>query len=229
VNDRILIVDDDPNVVALLGVVLDREGFEVKSARTLRKAREAIAQAPFDLLVLDLNLPDGNGLDLLASLPAPRTPTILLTARGEETDRIVGMEFGADDYVVKPFSPREMLLRIRAVLRRAASGVPHDKTRRLKVGDLEIDEAAHLVRVGPRTVSLTPTEFRLLAILVEHAGRVFSRAQLLDILDENDRGILERTLDRHVNNLRKKIERDPSAPEYVETVYGVGYTVRKPS
>ena len=122
-----------------------------------------------------------------------------------------------------------MLLRIRAVLRRSLSGAPHDKIRRLKVGDLEIDEVAHLVRVGPRSISLTPTEFRLLAILVEHAGRVFSRAQLLDLLDENDRGILERTLDRHVNNLRKKIERDPRAPEYVETVYGVGYTVRKPS
>jgi len=228
VSDRILIVDDDPNVVALLGVVLDREGFEVKSARNLRKAREAIAQTTFDLLVLDLNLPDGNGLDLLASLPAPRTPTILLTARGEETDRIVGMEFGADDYVVKPFSPREMLLRIRAILRRCANGASQETSRRLKIRDLEIDEPAHLVRVGPRSISLTPTEFRLLAILVEHAGRVFTRTQLLDLLDENDRGILERTLDRHVNNLRKKIERDPSAPEYVETVYGVGYTVRKP-
>lgn len=227
-SDRILIVDDDPNVVALLGVVLEREGFEVRSVRTLRKAREAIAQTGFDLLVLDLNLPDGNGLDLLKSLSLPRTPTILLTARGEETDRIVGMEFGADDYVVKPFSPREMLLRIRAVLRRSAAAAPSGEGRRLKVRDLEIDEAAHSVRVGSRSISLTPTEFRLLAILVEHAGRVFSRTQLLDVLDENDRGILERTLDRHVNNLRKKIERDPTSPEYVETVYGVGYTIRKP-
>ncbi len=222
-----MIVDDDPNVVALLGVVLDREGFEVRSARNLRRAREAIAQTAFDLLVLDLNLPDGNGLDLLKALPQPRTPTILLTARGEETDRIVGMEFGADDYVVKPFSPREMLLRIRAVLRRSAASAPAGEGRRLKVRDLEIDEAAHLVRVGSHSISLTPTEFRLLSILVEHAGRVFSRTQLLDVLDENDRGILERTLDRHVNNLRKKIERDPASPEYVETVYGVGYTVRK--
>jgi DNA-binding response OmpR family regulator len=229
VSDRILIVDDDPNVVALLGVVLDREGFEVSSARNLRKAREALAGGVFDLLVLDLNLPDGNGLDFLKALPEPHLPTILLTARGEETDRIVGMEFGADDYVVKPFSPREMLLRIRAVLRRASSTPPPTSSRRLRVRDLEVDEAAHLVRVGSRSVSLTPTEFRLLAILVEHAGRVFSRTQLLDVLDENDRGILERTLDRHVNNLRKKIERDPSAPEYVETVYGVGYTVRKPA
>ncbi|MDQ2991765.1 MAG: response regulator transcription factor [Candidatus Eremiobacteraeota bacterium] len=226
-SGRILIIDDDPNVVALLGVVLDREGFEVRSARNLRKAREAIAQCGFDLLVLDLNLPDGNGLDLLKLLPQPRTPTILLTARGEETDRIVGMEFGADDYVVKPFSPREMLLRIRAVLRRSAGAAPSGGARRLKVRDLEIDEAAHLVRVGSRSIALTPTEFRLLSILVEHAGRVLSRTQLLDILGENDRGILERTLDRHVNNLRKKIERDATAPEYVETVYGVGYTVRK--
>ena len=226
-SDRILIVDDDPNVAALLGVVLDREGFEVASARNLRKAREALAQGPFDLIVLDINLPDGSGLDLLRGLPEPRPPTILLTARGEETDRIVGMELGADDYVVKPFSPREVLLRIRAVLRRAAANPDDVPGRRLRVRDMEIDEGAHLVRIGSRAISLTPTEFRLLSILVGHAGRVFTRTQLLDVLDEDDRGILERTLDRHINNLRKKIEIDPGEPEYVETVYGVGYTVRK--
>lgn len=227
-SDHILIVDDDPNVAALLGVVLDRDGFQVATARNLRKAREALAAQSPDLLVLDINLPDGSGLDLLRSLPQPRMPTILLTAHGDETDRIVGMELGADDYVVKPFSPREVLLRIRAVLRRTAMGAPATTaTRRLRVRDLEIDEAAHLIRIGTRNIAVTPTEFRLLSLLVEHAGRVFTRTQLLDLLGEDDHEILERTLDRHVNNLRKKLEIDPHAPEYVETVYGVGYTVRR--
>lgn len=227
-SEHILIVDDDPNVAALLGVMLDRDGFDVATARNLRKAREALAVQSPDLLVLDINLPDGSGLDLLRTLPEPRIPTILLTAHGEETDRIVGMELGADDYVVKPFSPREVMLRIRAVLRRATTSAPATTaTRRLRVRELEIDEAAHLIRIGPRNVSLTPTEFRLLSLLVEHAGRVFTRAQLLDLLGEDDHGILERTLDRHINNLRNKIETDPHAPEYVETVYGVGYTIRR--
>jgi DNA-binding response OmpR family regulator len=183
--------------------------------------------------VLDVTLPDGSGLDVLraASSPNGRIPTIMLTARAEEADRIVGVELGADDYVTKPFSPRELVARVRSLLRRVGEGAvratSEKAARRTRVGDLEIDHNFHEVSMGGAPTLLTATEFKILTVLAENPGEVFTRSHLLDRLGD-DGEIYERTLDRHINNLRKKIEKDPRNPEYIVTVYGVGYKMRKP-
>jgi DNA-binding response OmpR family regulator len=154
----------------------------------------------------------------------------MLTARGEESDRVLGLELGADDYVTKPFSPRELVARVRSLLRRmsheATRGANGTPARRTRIGELEIDHTFYEVSIVGQPANLTPTEFKILAILAENAGEVFTRSHLLDRLHD-DGEIFERTLDRHVNNLRKKIEKDPHNPEYVVTVYGIGYKVRK--
>jgi DNA-binding response OmpR family regulator len=163
-------------------------------------------------------------------VPGARVPTIMLTARGDEADRIVGLELGADDYVTKPFSPRELVARVRSLLRRAGeAGTPSAlgrATRKTRVGELEIDHDFHEVRVAGRPANLTATEFKLLALLADNPGEVFTRSHLLDRLGD-DGEIYERTLDRHINNLRKKIEQDPRKPAYVLTVYGTGYKMRR--
>jgi DNA-binding response OmpR family regulator len=157
-----------------------------------------------------------------------RIPTIMLTARSDEVDRVVGLELGADDYVVKPFSPREVVARVRAVLRRAVKpqAGAQDTEQIIQVKDLQIDARAHEVRVAGRPVPVTPAEFRILSVLASNAGQVLTRAQLLDLVHD-DGSIFERTLDRHINNLRRKIEPNPEDPAYIVTVYGVGYKLRK--
>ena len=228
---RVLVVDDEPQIVEVLVAYLEREGTAVQSCGTAQEALEALQAAPPDVLVLDITLPDGSGLDVLraASAPGARVPTILLSARSEEADRIVGLELGADDYVTKPFSPREVVARVRSLMRRTgeAARAAGKLPRPTRIGDLQIDDNYHEVSRNGVTTTLTATEFKILKVLAESPGEVFTRSHLLDRLGD-DGEIYERTLDRHINNLRKKIEKDPRNPEYVVTVYGVGYKMRKP-
>jgi two-component system, OmpR family, alkaline phosphatase synthesis response regulator PhoP len=232
VRKRVLIVDDEPQIAEIVQIYLEREGLAAQSCATVAEALSALEGGAPDLLVLDVTLPDGSGLDVLraASVPGARVPTIMLTARADEADRIVGLEMGADDYVTKPFSPRELVARVRSLLRRTGeAGAPSTAgraTRKTRVGELEIDHDFHEVRVAGRPANLTATEFKILALLADNPGEVFTRSHLLDRLGD-DGEIYERTLDRHINNLRKKIEQDPRNPAYVLTVYGTGYKMRR--
>jgi DNA-binding response OmpR family regulator len=228
---RILVVDDEPQIIEVLQAYLEREGLVVQSAGTVAKALDTIERFHPDMLILDISLPDGSGLDVLRSAVRPegRIPAIMLTARAEEAERIVGLELGADDYITKPFSPREVVARVRALFRRIEerAAVPMGRARRrTQIVDLEIDHEFHEVHIGGKPANLTATEFRILALLAENPGEVFTRSHLLDRLEDSGE-IFERTLDRHINNLRKKIEPDPHNPEYVLTVYGVGYKMRR--
>ncbi|TAM60294.1 response regulator transcription factor [bacterium] len=227
-GEKILVVDDEPGIVDFLKAYLVREGFEVATALTAAEALALARADEPDLMILDLTLPDGNGYDVYRTVSARRrVPTIMLTARGEEIDRIAGLEMGADDYVTKPFSPREVTARARAILRRSLRNSAFDGVAETtRVRGLAIDRVAHEVRVNGRVVGVTPTEFRILTALAEHAGQVLTRVQLLDYL-QDDGSIFERTLDRHIGNLRRKIEPDPVHPSYVVTVFGVGYKMRK--
>ena len=225
----VLIVDDEPQIGEVLQTYLEREGFAAKRCGTVREALDEVQARRPDLVLLDVTLPDGSGLDALRPIRERGVPVIMLTARAEEVDRIIGLELGADDYVTKPFSPREVVARVRAVMRRfdEPAEASLEGQQRLRLGELDIDLTAHEVRVRGQAIPLTPSEFKILTVLGEHPGQVFTRAQLLDKLDD-DGAVYERTLDRHINNLRKKIEEDPQQPAYVLTVYGVGYKMRKP-
>ncbi len=230
-RNSILVVDDEPQILEVVGAYLEREGYEVEAAGTVGEALAAIERRRPNLMILDVTLPDGSGLDVLrlASKSGPRVPAIMLTARGDETDRIIGLELGADDYVTKPFSPREVVARVRALFRRIeekGEQHPGKPARKSRIGELEIDHEYHEVHVSGRPAHLTATEFRILSVLAENPGEVFTRSHLLDLLEDGG-AIFERTLDRHINNLRKKVEADPSNPEYVLTVYGVGYKMRR--
>ena len=227
-GQRILLVDDEAQIGEVLSKYLEREGYATTVAGTAAEALATAESQRPDLLILDLNLPDGSGLDVFRTLTAQEPlPTIMLTARSEEIDRVVGLELGADDYITKPFSPREVVARVRAVLRRSSGEHGEERAvKMLRVRDLTIDAQAHEVRIGDRAVTLTPSEFRIIVALATNAGQVLTRSQLLDALHD-DGSIYERTLDRHINNLRKKIEPDPENPSYVVTVFGVGYKMRK--
>jgi DNA-binding response OmpR family regulator len=226
---RILIVDDEPQIGEVVSAYLKQESFDTVVRGNVASALAEIEQHRPDMMILDITLPDGSGLDILRrSVEGRRIPTIMLTARSEEVDRIVGLELGADDYIVKPFSPREVVARVRAVLRRVgeATGEGTDNGSIVRIRDLEIDEGAHEVRMSGTPVAVTPAEFRILSVLVQNAGQVLTRSQLLDLVHD-DGSIFERTLDRHINNLRRKIEARPEEPSYIVTVYGVGYKLRK--
>jgi two-component system alkaline phosphatase synthesis response regulator PhoP len=220
---KILVVEDEAKIASLVRDYLEHAGFEVI---TSRDGDEALAQARRsrpDLVVLDLGLPGRDGLDVARALRGFSTvPIVMLTARGEEADRIVGLELGADDYVVKPFSPREMVARVRAVLRRTA-GSERQGAEMLRVADLEIDVPRRRVTRAGARVELTATEFELLATLAGQPGRVFTRGQLLDALHGLALESYERAIDAHVKNIRKKIEPVPGRPRYLLTVHGVGY------
>ena len=225
----ILIVDDDREIARLVRAYLEQAGFRVICVYDGASAVRAIQAERPALLVLDLMLPDRDGLDLARSLradPATATlPIIMLTARVEDTDRIVGLELGADDYVTKPFNPREVVARVRAVLRRASGAPPAPQ--RLQHGAVTLDLDAHRVTVAGEEVDLTPAEFALLALLLRHPGHAFTRAELIEQGLGYAHAGLERTVDSHIKNLRKKIERATDAPPLIETVYGVGYRLRR--
>jgi DNA-binding response OmpR family regulator len=220
--NTILVVDDEKRIAHLVRDYLENAGFRAVVAYDGKTAMAQFRHEQPDLIVLDLNLPGMDGLDVARAVRKERnTPIIMLTARVEEMDRIVGLELGADDYVSKPFSPRELVARVRAVLRRAGGKEPAAPL--LRAGDLVIDTEKRLVTQNGEAIDLTTTEFRLLVALAHSPGRVFSRMELLDRVQGEAFEGYERTVDVHVKNLRKKIEPDPRHPTYILTVYGAGY------
>jgi DNA-binding response OmpR family regulator len=220
---KILVVDDDRNIVDLVRLYLERDGYQVLVAHDGLEALRLARQRRPDLIVLDLLLPEVDGLDVCRILQTEsKVPIIMLTAKTTEEDKLIGLELGADDYVTKPFSPRELVARVRAVLRRVDQEAPQGPME-LRFADLVIDRRSHEVRMQDEVVNLTPTEFQLLEVLAEEPGRAFTRLELLDRVFGYDFVGFERTVDVHVKNLRKKIEPDPKQPTYIQTVYGVGY------
>jgi DNA-binding response OmpR family regulator len=218
----VLVVEDEIEIARIVRDYLRNAGFEVIVVGDGGSAVASVRSAKPDLLVLDLGLPGRDGLDVAREIRRwSDTPIVMLTARGDETDRIVGLEFGADDYVVKPFSPKELVARVRAVLRRSRAAARGDEI--VRAGDVEIDTGRMRVSVGGAPVELTPTEFQLLATLAREPGRVFTRSQLLDAVHGVAIESYERAIDAHVKNLRRKIEPTPGNPRYVVTVHGVGY------
>jgi two-component system alkaline phosphatase synthesis response regulator PhoP len=218
---QILIVDDAPKITRLVRDYLENAGFAVTVARDGREALMRARTEHPDLIVLDLGLPGIDGLDVTRALRRDAgVPIIMLTARAAETDRVVGLELGADDYVTKPFSPRELVARVRAVLRRHEGDAGGEQ---LRAADLTLDVGRMRVEVAGRRVDLTSTEFALVAALARQPGRVFTRSQLLDAIHGLAFESYERAIDAHVKNIRRKIEPDPHQPRYLLTVYGVGY------
>ncbi len=218
----VLVVEDEIEIARVVRDYLDQAGFEVIVVGDGGSAIASVRSARPDLVVLDLGLPGRDGLDVAREIRRwSNTPIVMLTARGDETDRVVGLELGADDYVVKPFSPKELVARIRAVLRRTRAAQLGDEV--LRADDVEVDTARMRVSVAGTPVGLTPTEFQLLVTLVREPGRVFTRSQLLNAVHGVAIESYERAIDAHVKNIRRKIEPTPSAPRYVLTVHGVGY------
>jgi DNA-binding response OmpR family regulator len=226
-NTRVLIVDDDHKIVELMRLYLEKDGYRVLAAYDGQEALELARSRQPDLVVLDLMLPQVGGLDVCRALRAQSdVPIIMLTARSTEDDKLVGLDMGADDYVTKPFSPRELLARVRAVLRRVGDKEEEEPSQ-VRVGGLEVDLIRHVVRVDGNPVYLTPKEFRVLETLAKEPGRAFSRRQMVERVFGPDYEGLERSVDEHVMNLRKKIEPDPRSPLYVQTVYGLGYKLNE--
>ena len=223
---KILIIEDEPELVRVLRSYLEGAGYEVLSAFQGDTGLTTWENTRPDLVILDLNLPGMDGLDVARAIRRKTdTPIIMITARVEETDRLIGLELGADDYVTKPFSPREVVARVRAVLRRA--GGTQTPLQMLRVADLEIEPEAHQVTRAGKSVDLTPTEFDLLVTMASAPGRVFDRTQLLEATQGVAYEGYERTIDAHIKNLRAKLEPDPKKLRYIETVFGVGYRFAK--
>ncbi|HEY9086855.1 MAG TPA: response regulator transcription factor [Anaerolineaceae bacterium] len=222
----ILIIEDEGELAQVLRSYLESGGYTVATAQRGDSGLSLFHRLRPDLVILDLNLPGLDGMQVAREIRSQaNTPLIMATARVDETNRLLGLELGADDYIIKPYSPREVVARVRAVLRRAnPNGVPN---RRLQSGDLIVDQDAHLVTRGDAVLDLTPTEFNLLAALISQPGRAFTRLQLLDSAQGTAYEGYERSIDAHIKNLRAKIEPDPRRPYYIETVFGVGYRFRK--
>jgi DNA-binding response OmpR family regulator len=229
-NQKIFVVEDDPDIARLVRHYLETAGFRVRSySSTAQVLTDALRERP-SLLLLDIMVPGGDGLDLCrqvrqAGAPLALTPVVFLTAKTGEADRIIGLETGADDYITKPFSPRELLARIKAVLRRCERPLA---PLAITAGDLEIDAAAMTVNVRGDSVTTTATEFRLLHYLAQHAGRVFTRDQILDAVWKETTYVSPRSVDVYVRKLREKIENDPEQPRYLKTVRGTGYRFEVP-
>jgi len=218
----ILVVDDEERLRSLLEAYLGQQGFRVVSAADGREALGVARRERPDLVILDLMMPVMDGCEFMNAYRREcDTPVIILTARIDDSDKVLGLELGADDYITKPFSPRVLVARVRAVLRRAGIVPPPGEV--LRVADVTLDRGRHAVSVGGAAVHLTPAEFDLLAVLMTSPGHVFTRAELLDHVQGTDYDGYERTIDVHVRNLRTKMEPDPRHPRYIESVYGVGY------
>jgi DNA-binding response OmpR family regulator len=222
-GETILVADDEPKIVKTVQAYLESAGFQVVTAGDGQLALTVFRHEKPALVILDLGLPKLDGLDVARALRREsNVPIIMLTARVDEADKLIGLELGADDYVTKPFSPRELVARVRAVLRRAG-GEREQAPPPITAGDVYIDQERRQVTVGGRAVELTPTEFDLLVVLARHPGRVFTRIELLDRVQGYAFEGYERTVDAHVKNLRQKIEPDPKNPQYILTVFRVGY------
>lgn len=222
----ILVVDDEKQIVEVLSAYLEREGYRVIAAYDGRTALDAALKESPDLILLDLMLPEINGFDICRLVrDESGVPIIMLTARDDEMDKVLCLEVGADDYITKPFSPREVLARVRAVLRRASSEPAGQE--RIRVGGLDIDMARHEVTKAGAPVQLTPTEFKILEAMAKSPGRVFTRLQLIDYAQGYSFEGYERTIDAHIKNLRQKIEDNPKQPNYIVTVFGVGYRLEE--
>jgi len=220
----VLIVDDDIKLADLLKIYFEKDGFEVLVAHDGGRGLELIRDAKPDIIILDIMLPKIDGWEVCRKVRQGNdVPIIMLTARDEETDRLVGLEIGADDYVTKPFSPREVVARAKVILRRAYKGVV--KPELLKMGKVVIDVERHEVRKNGDLLELTPTEFKILELLASSPGRVFSRLQIVEQVQGYAFDGFERTIDAHVKNLRRKVEENPKEAQYIQTVYGVGYKV----
>jgi two-component system alkaline phosphatase synthesis response regulator PhoP len=227
-NFSVLIIDDDPGIIQLLEGYLKQAGYRVRSASDGESGLDILKHSPPDLLLLDLMLPNMDGWEITRLIRADdelaTIPIIMLTARVDDMDKILGLELGADDYVTKPFNPREVVARVNAMLRRLSRLDDAQTSHILQVGSITLDAKCHIVEINGEAVELTPTEFSLLQTLMQYPGQVFTRSELLEHglrYDDYDR--VERTVDSHIRNLRRKIEADPNNPAYIETVYGVGY------
>ncbi len=219
---KILVVDDEPQIVRVLKGYLENAGYGVFSAMDGKTALDIFSREKPDFVILDLNLPGIDGLDICRTIrDTSNVPILMLTARTEEADRIVGLELGADDYIVKPFSPREIVVRVKTILRRTSGDPTMAKT--IQVGGLYINVDTHTVQLEDKPIDLTPTEFEILVTLAQHPKRVYSRTQLLDAaLGESFEGY-DRTVDTHIKNIRNKLEPDPKNPRFIHTVFGLGY------
>ena len=221
-----MVVDDEKRLVSLVESYLIQEGYRVVSANNGKDALPVASPEKPDLIILDIRMPEMDGHAFMREHRKELdTPIILLTARVDDDERVIGLELGADDYITKPFRPRELVARVRAVLRRVGKTEPQGKV--LQVADIILDRDSRTVTVADRSVDLTPSEFDLLAALMTSPGRVYARLDLLDVIQGVRYEGYERTIDTHVKNLRAKIEPDPRSPHYIETVYGVGYRFRR--
>lgn len=224
--NKILVIEDDPNLARIVISYLERDGFTVCSSLRGDTGLDMVFNEKPDLVLLDLNLPGMDGMDVANEIRRETDiPIIMVTARVEETDRLEGFTSGADDYISKPFSPRELVARVKAVLHRSnkISTVPSH----IVVGLLDINHEYHDVKIGEKEIDLTPTEYQLLYAMATHPGHVFSRLQLLETLDKGVFDGYERSIDVHIKNLRRKIEPDPRNPRFIETVFGIGYRFSK--
>jgi len=221
-SKTILVVDDEKRILSLLKAYLEQQGFHVITAVNGQEAIYTARHEKPDLIILDVLMPEMDGYEFMRQHRKEReTPIILLTAKVDEDDKVVGLELGADDYVTKPFSPRELTSRVRAVLRRTGQKPPQNEV--IRLGGVTLDRDSHLVTLDEEIVDLTPSEFDLLAALMSSPGRTFTRLELLDQIQDTAFAGYARTIDVHIKNLRAKIENNPRHPRYIETVYGVGY------
>jgi two-component system phosphate regulon response regulator OmpR len=224
-SDSILLIEDDPRLAEMVSGYLGEAGFNVSRASTATQGLSMHQRGQYQAVVLDLMLPDGDGLDVCRQIRAKSgTPILILTARGDTMDRVVGLEMGADDYLPKPFEPRELLARLRAILRR---GHMENRNELMVFGDLEIDRGARTVRVGDKVCELTSYQFELLTTLAEHAGRVMSREQLMDLMKGQDLEAFDRSIDVQISRIRAMIEEDSKHPRRIITVRGAGYVFAK--
>ena len=220
----ILVVDDEPKIAALARDYLEHAGYAVVVARDGPAALDAVARQRPDLVVLDLGLPELDGLDVTRRIRQDSSlPIVMLTARDDELDKLLGLELGADDYLTKPFSPRELVARVRAVLRRVDAGAARTPSEVIRAGALTLDVPRMRAELAGRSIELTATEFQLLATMAAQPGRIFTRSQLLDAVHGVAFESYERAIDTHIKNIRRKLEPDPGSPRHVLTVYGVGY------
>lgn len=219
---KILVVDDEFQILKVLKAYLEKAGYQVVTASDGKAALDIFHRETPDFMILDLNLPGMDGLDICKEIRLDSNiPILMLTARVEEADRLIGLELGADDYVLKPFSPREVVARVKTIFRRATSDPALAKV--VKVSDLVIDLEKHIVKLGDRSIDLTPTEFEILVVLARQPKRVFSRLQIMEQAQGDAFEGYERTIDAHIKNIRLKLEPDPKQPRYIQTVFGLGY------